>query len=72
MWRHDAAGRDVTGLYGLHDPSDTCDCDKCEGSGEMRCPRCNGSGEGMADGSRCLDCKGSGMVDCDGEAHWEE
>jgi len=24
------------------------------------CQTCNGSGEGMRDGSRCLDCKGSG------------
>ena len=29
---------------------------------EEYCPRCSGSGEGMYDGSRCSNCKGSGSV----------
>ncbi len=47
-------------------------CEKCEDSGSMGCPTCDGSGIGMhgdPDTSRCLDCKGSGSVPCDGEAH---
>jgi len=50
-------------------------CEKCEDSGKMGCSRCAGSGigaTGPVDSSRCLDCKGSGAVPCDGEAHWEE
>ncbi len=44
------------------------------------CPRCAGSGEGMVDGSRCRECKGSGEVRvfdedevyCDEEAYWAD
>ena len=27
----------------------------------LTCPNCNGSGEGMFDGTRCYECKGSGV-----------
>lgn len=50
-------------------------CEKCGDSGEIGCATCNGSGSGRwgdPDRSRCLVCKGKGVVDCDGEAHWED
>lgn len=40
------------------------DCLKCYDEGTLSCSNCNGSGEGMADGSHCLDCKGSGQISC--------
>ena len=46
-------------------------CNSCAGTGyrEYICEYCSGSGEGMYDGSRCISCKGSGVVveECDGE-----
>ena len=46
-------------------------CTVCGDDGTVMCPRCNGSGEGMADGSRCLECFGTGSVPCPGEMHGE-
>jgi DnaJ-class molecular chaperone len=33
-----------------------------EEDGEKICYMCSGSGEGMYDGSRCRNCKGSGVI----------
>jgi len=38
-------------------------CTVCCDEGRLGCPKCSGSGEGMADGSRCLDCD-DGAVPC--------
>ena len=46
-------------------------CTVCGDEGTVMCPRGNGSGEGMADGSRCLECFGTGSVPCPGEMHGE-
>jgi len=46
-------------------------CEVCQDEGRVLCPRCAGSGEGMVDGSRCMECKGSGSVPCPGEVHEE-
>ena len=40
-------------------------CHACEDEGTVICSRCNGSGEGMADGSTCPTCKGSGEITCE-------
>jgi DnaJ-class molecular chaperone len=34
---------------------------------EALCPNCSGSGEGMADGTRCRVCKGSGAAQVENE-----
>jgi hypothetical protein len=45
-----------------------CSCDYVEtvysdeDSSELLCGTCNGSGEGMHDGTRCMSCRGSGVV----------
>ena len=40
------------------------DCLKCFDEGTLTCRTCSGSGEGMADGSKCLECGGSGEIPC--------
>jgi hypothetical protein len=44
-------------------------CENCndEGWTSEICPSCSGSGEGLYDGSRCFNCKGSGVetIICD-------
>lgn len=36
------------------------------------CPDCNGSGEGMYDGTRCLKCKGRGVLETEDETEKED
>jgi hypothetical protein len=48
-------------LKGLHEEDGEDEIDTEEDENDI-CPTCNGSGEGMADGLRCSDCKGSGST----------
>lgn len=51
---------------------------KQPGLEEITCSVCAGSGEGMADGSTCWSCKGSGMLgialldEDDGDAEYDQ
>ena len=49
-------------------------CELCEDEGKVGCSTCCGSGIGVngpVETAKCSDCKGSGSVPCDGEAHEE-